>query len=81
MLVEQHRELVAVVALNGAFTPAFAPDALAHRERLDCGRLRDVSRIVVAAPARAAVTLAEVREQEGAAAVSVLGVASHHLEP
>jgi hypothetical protein len=34
VLVEEHGELVAVVALNGAFAPALAQDAGADREWL-----------------------------------------------
>ena len=34
--VEQHRQLVAVVALDGAFSPAVAQHACAHIERARC---------------------------------------------
>src|SRR6266404_1522307 len=65
VLVEEDGELVAVVALNGAFAPAVAQDAGADREWL-----RGVRRwgacwvVVVAAAAWPGVVLAEVGEQE-----------------
>src|SRR6516225_7409850 len=53
MLVEQHRDLVAVVALHRAHTPALARDSRADGER-DLGpRGLGVRRVVVAVPAGA----------------------------
>src|SRR5215831_14988389 len=82
VLVEEHRQLVAVVALDGPLAPPLAPDALADRERLGGWRLVDPGgQVVVAVAAPAGVVLAEVREQERAAAALVLGVAAHHVQP
>jgi len=64
VLVEEHGQLVAVVALYRAFTPALARDPLADRERLERRFLSLRHEIVVAVPARARVGLPEVREQE-----------------
>src|SRR4029077_17188521 len=71
VLVEQHRDVVAVVALHRALTPALAQHARAHRER-HLGRRgfgwpgsgRRGLGVVVAVPAGARVVLPEVREQE-----------------
>src|SRR5689334_14009545 len=81
VLVEQHGQLVAVVALYGAFAPAVASHPAADRKRLGSSGRPDACLVVVAVPARAAVVLAEVREQEGTATTRVLRVAPHHLEP
>src|SRR5260221_2099676 len=65
VLVEEHDELVAVVALNGAFSPTLAHDAGADREWLGGGQLRGAyGVVVVTAAARSEVVLAKVREQE-----------------
>src|SRR4029079_129314 len=80
VLVEEHRQLVAVIALDGSFAPALARDPLADRER----RVRDLfeggGEVVVTVPARWLVGLAEVREQERPPAAGVLGVAARHVE-
>src|SRR5437762_225073 len=81
MLVEEDGHLVAVVALHRALAPAVARDTLADRERLVRRLSGGGSAVVVAVPAWAGIVLAEVREQERAAAARVLGVAAHHLEP
>src|SRR5215475_6165433 len=81
VLVEEDGHLVAVVALHSALAPMVARNTLADGERL-VRRLRHTGcEVVVAVPARAGIVLAEVREQERAAAAGVLGVAAHHLEP
>ena len=47
VLIEEHGELVAVVALNGAFAPAIAYDASADHEWLGSGRRRGMRCVVV----------------------------------
>ena len=65
VVVEEDGELVAVVALNGAFAPALAQDAGTDGEWLGGGRGRGARWVVVvAAAAWPGVVLAEVGEQE-----------------
>src|SRR5262249_28896166 len=60
VLVEQHRDLVAVVTLHRALAPALADDPRAHGER-DLGpRGLGVREIVVAVSAGAGIVLTEV---------------------
>src|SRR6185437_5609679 len=80
VLVEQHGDLVAVVALHGARAPALADHPGADGEgyvRRD-GRRRRPGRgpllVVVAVAAEVREVLAEVRQQERAPAAGVLGV-------
>src|SRR3984893_14684487 len=86
VLVEQHRDVVAVVALHRALAPALAHHARAHRER-DLGRRGSgrpgpgAGEVVIAVPARAGVVLPEVGEQERTPAGVMLRVAPHHRQP
>src|ERR1700744_5412259 len=81
MAVEQHGDLVAVVALHGSRPPAVAGHAGSDREWWRHSRRRRLPAVVVAGAAWARVILAEVREQERAPTPGVLGVAAHHLQP
>src|SRR3984893_7981568 len=79
--VEQHRDLVRVVALHRAIAPAVAHDSRAYGKR-DVDRHGFwVSEVVVAVAAGTGIILPEVREQERAPAAGVLGVVAHHPEP
>src|ERR1700754_4250069 len=81
VVVEQHGDLVAVVALHGPLAPAIVGHAGPNRERLGAGLGRWEAQVVVARATRAGVVLPEVREQERAPAPRVLGIPAHHLEP
>src|SRR5262249_18596021 len=81
MFIEQDRDLVAVVALHRAHTPALARDPRADGERDPGPRGLGVRRVVVAVPAGARVVLPEVGEQERTPAAGVLRVAAHHRQP
>ena len=84
VLVEQHRDLVAVVALHRALAPALAHTRVPTANGTSAGRgqPRDpVREVVVAVPALTGVVLPEVGEQERAPAAGVLGVAAHHRQP
>src|SRR4029450_1038435 len=61
--------------------PAVAPPPPPDRERLGPRLGGPGGPVVVAVPTGAGIVLAEVRQQEGAAAARVVGVATHHLEP
>jgi len=81
VVVEEHRQLIAVVALHRSFSPSLTDDSCADCVWLVVPCDNGWSRVVVAVAARPCVALSEVREQERAAALGVLRVAPHHLEP
>src|SRR5215204_4471256 len=79
--VEQHRHLVAVVALYDTLSPLPVLDACAAHERLRPVLGRPATGLaVVAVPAGPFVGLPEVRQNELAPAAVVLSVGAHHLE-
>src|SRR3954451_10257748 len=80
--LEEDGDAIAVVALDFAVAPLAVGDGGAEREgALDAGFGLDQAGVaVVAVAARRLVLLAEVAEDEVAAAAAVLGVGAHHFQ-
>src|SRR5829696_1001095 len=80
-VVEEHHDLVAVVALEHALAEGRVRHAGADREGLVRGRRLDQTRVaVVAVPAGRLEGLPEVREHEAAPAAARLGIRAHHVD-